>query len=160
MNNEELRARHPLVQTNFAREKGSRANLLSLLHLFLLPPKSLLCNTFRGPHFFRYALFVGTSIARPKRNSYQSRDSLQTAFAVTHFRSSLRFAQLRVSKLQALPATAEVSLQHQPSKAQPCERQGSGYQLQIFDLVSWSGSLAEQGIALRTPRFRVPTPNL
>ena len=56
---------HPLVQTNFAREKGSRANLLSLLHLFLLSPKSLLHNTFRGPRY-RYALFVGTSIARPK----------------------------------------------------------------------------------------------
>ena len=49
---EEWWARHSLVQTNFAREKGLRANLLSLLHLFLLSPKSLLCNTFRGPHFF------------------------------------------------------------------------------------------------------------
>ena len=51
------RREHPLVQTNFAREKGSRANLLSLLHLFLLSPKSLLRNTFRGPRY-RYALIM------------------------------------------------------------------------------------------------------
>ena len=55
-------AGHPLVQTNFAREKGSRANLLSLLHLFLLPPKSLLCNTFRGPHLFASLYFVGEGL--------------------------------------------------------------------------------------------------
>ena len=37
-------------------KKGSRANLLSLLHLFLLSPRSLLRNTFRGPRY-RFALF-------------------------------------------------------------------------------------------------------
>ena len=41
-----------------------------MLHLFLLSPKSLLHNTFRGPRY-RFALFVGTSIARPKGKAHQ-----------------------------------------------------------------------------------------
>ena len=70
---EEWWAGHPLVQTNFAREKGSRANLLSLLHLFLLSPKSLLRNTFRGPRYrsallldeYKYDVFILTALHRP-----------------------------------------------------------------------------------------------
>ena len=50
---------HPHPRRNkLHNRKNLRANPLMLLRLFLLSPKSLLCNTFRGPHFVRFALLV------------------------------------------------------------------------------------------------------
>ena len=58
INNERLRAKHSLVETNFAREKGLRANLLSLLRLFLLVPKKFALQYFSGVPILSALLYL------------------------------------------------------------------------------------------------------
>ncbi len=62
MNNERLRARHSLVETNL---KGLRATLLSLLRLFLLVPKKFALQYFSGFPFYPLCSIYG----RIKSNS-------------------------------------------------------------------------------------------
>ncbi len=64
-------------QNKLHNRKNLRANPLVLFRLFLLSPKSLLCNTFRGPRK-RFALFIGSDdLGAPVKAACRTRHALQ-----------------------------------------------------------------------------------
>ena len=64
-------------QNKLHNRKNLRANPLVLFRLFLLSPKSLLCNTFRGPRK-RFALFIGSDdLGAPIKAACRTRHALQ-----------------------------------------------------------------------------------